>query len=170
MNMLAAPALIPFANLIVHVGPPIELGEKERCLRRNIPIVGGEVEGLAVRGVAGVPDTEAWRAGVQPGVDEQRIGLMPEPTWAKLKASYALAIDGADARIKVVNHAKRIASAEDTARLMRGEPVDPSRVYFRGVLALSTRYEPLEWIRNRVFVCVGERMPQAVRMTWFLVA
>ena len=89
-------------------------------------------------------------------------------TLARLEARYVLELDDG-ARIFVQNHALRVASAEVTARLLRGEPVDPKEVYFRGQVSLETGDERWSWLNERQFLCVGRRLPAQVLMSFYAV-
>src|SRR6201999_4261482 len=82
---------------------------------------------------------------------------------ARLEARYVLETDAGD-RIYVQNDALRCAAPEVTARLLRGEPVDPADVYFRCVPRLETASPALAWIGERVFVGTGLRRPSEVVM------
>lgn len=153
---LAAPQLRPFAELAVEVGTPLEVGATPWGRRRVIPITGG-----SARGAAG------WTARVLPGgADFQRI---VGDTLAELEARYVLELDGGDL-LYVHNDAIRCASPEVTGRLLRGEPVDPSQVYFRCQPRLETASPALAWINQRLFAGVGVRHPQQVVMRFFELA
>ena len=152
-SSIETPQLRPFAELSVQVGRPLEIGQTPRGQRRVIPILGGEVRG------------DGWSARVLPGgADYQRV---IGGTLAELQAHYVLETDGGDL-IYVHNQAIRSASAEVTARLMRGEPVEPSQVYFRCMPALETASPALAWINERLFVGAGVRRPDRVEMRFFL--
>ena len=88
---------------------------------------------------------------------------------AELEAHYVLETDAGD-RIYVHNTAIRHATPEVTARLMRGEPVDPADVYFRCLPRLETGSAALGWINDRLFVGGGVRRPAAVELQFFLLA
>ncbi len=155
-DALAAPPLRPFADLAVQVAAPLEVGATPRGRRRVIPITGG-----TVRGAAG------WTARVLPGgADFQRI---VGDTLAELEARYVLETDGGDL-LYVHNDAIRVAPAEVTARLLRGEPVDPAQVYFRCLPRLETASPALAWVNERLFVGVGVRHPGEVVMRFFELA
>ena len=53
------------------------------------------------------------------------------------------------------------------ARLVRGEPVDPADVYFRCVPRFECAAPALAWIGERVFLGVGVRRSDRVRMRFF---
>ena len=149
------PQLQFFAALAVEVGAPIEVGRTLRGLRRMIPITGGQARG------------DGWTARVLPGGADYQ--LVVGETLAELQAHYVLETDGGD-RIYVRNQAIRHAPPEVTAKLLRGEPVDPAQVYFRCVPSLETGSRALSWINERLFVGSGVRRPQQVEMTFFLLA
>ena len=149
---LPTPELRFFADLSVQVGKPIEVGQTGRGLRRFIPITGGEASG------------EGWTARVLPGGADYQ--LVASDTLALLEAHYVLETDGGDL-IYVRNQAMRAAPAEVTAKLIRGEPVDPSLVYFRCVPAFETASPALAWVRERLFVGSGARHPDKVVMRFF---
>ena len=73
------------------------------------------------------------------------------------------------ARVFVQNNALRAASAEVTARLLRGEPVDPNDVYFRGHVSIETGDPRWAWLNERQFLCVGQRLPAQVLMSFYVV-
>lgn len=151
----AAPELRFFARLGVQVGPVHEIGPTPAGNRRVIPITGGTVQG------------EGWTARVLPGgADFQAIVT---PSLARLDARYVLETDGGDL-IYVSNQAIRVAPPEVTARLVRGEPVDPALVYFRCVPAFETSSAALGWINERLFVGSGVRHPDRVDIHCFVVS
>lgn len=149
------PTLELLAHLTVEVGEPIEVGATAGGLRRVIPITGGTVYGptLSGRVLAG-------------GADYQQV--RPEGV-AELDARYVLQLDDGT-RVFVVNRALRRASPEVTARLLRGEPVDPALVYFR----CSPRFEApagrWRWLMDSIFVGTGVRRPYHVEMRFYRVA
>ena len=147
--------LKPFANLSVQVAAPLEVGTTSAGRRRVIAITGGEAQG------------DGWTARVLPGGADYQ--LVVSDTRAELEAHYVLETDGGD-RIYVRNHAIRIAPAEVTAAIVRGEPVDASRVYFRCVPTLETASPALGWINDRVFVGAGQRLPDRVLMSFYELA
>ncbi|HSV82422.1 MAG TPA: DUF3237 domain-containing protein [Ramlibacter sp.] len=153
MPLLAAPALEFFADLSVQVSAPQEIGAVPQGRRRVIPISGGEVQG------------DGWRARVLPGGAD--FQLIVGETMAQLDARYVLETDGGDL-IFVQNRALRVASAEATGKLMRGEPVDPAQVYFRCFPAFETAAPALAWINERLFVGAGARKPDRVEISCYL--
>jgi len=152
---LPAPTLQFFADLSVQVGQPQEVGRTARGLRRLIPIVGGEAAG------------DGWRARVLPGGAD--FQLVVSDTLAELDARYTLETDGGDL-IYVSNRAIRSAPPEVMAKLVRGEAVDPSLVYFRCSPSFETVSPALRWINERMFVGTGARHPDRVVMRFFELA
>lgn len=150
---LTPPALEHLCDLSVQVGAPIEVGAGPTGLRRMVPIVGGTVCGrLQGRVLAG-------------GADYQ---LIIGGTLARLDARYIIELpDGA--RIFVQNTAVRAASADITARLMRGEPVPPEAVYFRCQPTFETGDARWQWLHERQFVGTGVRLPDTVLMSFYTV-
>lgn len=151
----ATPQLPFFADLWVEVAQPIEAGRGPMGLRRMIPIVGGQARGVD------------WQAKVLPGGADYQ--LVVGETTALLQAHYMLETDAGD-RIYVHNSAVRHASPEVTARLIRGESVDPAQVYFRCQPRFETGSRALSWINERLFVGSGIRQPDKVVMRFFELA
>ena len=105
------------------VAEPIDLGDGDGVHRRIVPILGGRVEGpdLCGRVLPGGADFQILRSG----------------TLTELEARYAIETDDGD-RVYVENHGVRSGSADDIARIVAGEPVDPDRIYFRSNPRLSS--------------------------------
>jgi len=154
MSTLATPQLQFFADLSVQVAQPQEVGQVFGAQRRVIPILGGEVTG------------DGWRGRILPGGAD--FQLIASATVAQLDARYVIETDAGD-RIFVMNRALRSAPAEVTAKLIRGEPVDPSLVYFRCVPTFETGSPALAWIMERIFVGTGVRRPDKVEISVFVV-
>jgi len=117
-----------------------------------VPILGGEAIG------------HGWRARVLPGGSD--FQLIVSDTLSELDARYGLETDAGDL-IYVHNSAMRSASPEVMARLLRGEPVDPSQVYFRCSPRFETASASLKWINERMFTGAGVRNPAEVVMRFF---
>ncbi len=154
MHALPVPTLEHVADLTVQVAAPIEIGDTGAGLRRLIPITGGTLSGPRIAGkvLAG-------------GADFQRVS--PDGV-ADLDARYAIELtDGT--RVFVVNRAMRRAPPEVTARLVRGEPVDPALVYFRCAPSFEVAPGPWRWLAENVFVGTGARRPDCVELAIFRV-
>ena len=149
-----APTLEFFAELSVRVGTPQEVGATVHGQRRLIPILGGEARGAG------------WTARVLPGGADYQ--LIVSPRLAELDARYVLETDAGDL-IYVHNRALRAAAPDITARLLRGDPVDPALVYFRCCPSFETASPALGWIAERLFIGSGVRRPERVEMQFFTV-
>jgi hypothetical protein len=134
---------------------PQVLGNSARGLRRVVPITGGEATG------------HGWRARVLPGGSD--FQLIVSDTLSELDARYGLETDAGD-MVYVQNHAVRSASAEVMGKLLRGEPVEPSQVYFRCSPRFETASPALKWINERMFVGAGVRRPAEVVMRFYALA
>ncbi|VWX63662.1 conserved hypothetical protein [Burkholderiales bacterium 8X] len=152
---LAPPIPQYFADVEVDVGKPEVLGSGPCGLRRVVPILGGNARG------------EGWTARVLPGGSDFQLFL--SETTSELDARYGLETDAGD-RIYVQNRAVRSAPVEVMAKLMRGEAVDPSQIYFRCSPSFETTSPTLKWICERMFVGAGVRHPAQVVMRFFLLA
>jgi hypothetical protein len=133
-------------------------GLNSRGQRRLIPITGGTVTGPYFSGRV-----------LSGGADFQ---MVVSDTCADLDARYLLAVtlpDGSTAQVFVQNRALRRASAEDTARLLNGERVDPSGVYFRCVPTFEVSHPALRWLTESVFVGTGTRAPEGVQLSFYRV-
>ncbi|MGJ7510944.1 DUF3237 domain-containing protein [Variovorax sp. GT1P44] len=150
---LAPPSLDYFADLQVDVGAPQVLSQWPRGMRRLVPITGGKVQG------------KGWTARVLPGGTD--FQLIVSDTLSELDARYGLETDAGDL-VYVQNHAVRAAPPEAMAKLLRGEPVDPSQIYFRCNPRFETASPALRWIGERMFVGVGVRHPAQVVMRFFV--
>lgn len=144
------PTLTFLASISVQVGQPIEVGQTPGGLRRIIPILGGRVEGPELRGRV-----------LPAGADFQ---LLRSATLTELEAKYAVETDSGE-RLYVNNFGLRSGSEEDIAALMRGEQVDPARIYFR----CTPRIEAPDggawaWLSSRILVGTGARLPDEVRL------
>lgn len=159
---LPAPGLEHVLDLSVTISPAVEAGPVQglnsRGQRRVIPITGGSVNGPYFSGYI-----------LPGGADFQ---LVVSDTCADLDARYLLAVtlpDGTEARVFVQNRALRRASAHDTARLLRGERVDPAGVYFRCVPTFEVSHPALHWLTESVFVGTGTRAPDGVQLSFYRV-
>lgn len=155
MHALPTPELKFFADLSVQVDKPQEVGKTHHGVRRVIPILGGSVQG------------QGWQGRVlSGGADFQ---LLLGPSMAELDARYVIESEGGDL-IFVTNRAVRTASPDVMAKIVRGEPVDPSTVYFRCSPSFETASPALSWITERLFIGTGARHPDQVVMRFFEVA
>jgi hypothetical protein len=116
--------------------------------RRVIDIVGGRVEGRKLSGR------------ILPGADWQIV--WPDGT-ADLTARYGIESD-AGARILVRSDGLRHGAPDVLAALARGEPVNPSRYYFRTVMRFEAAHPSVEWINRIIAIARGAREKNAVHL------
>jgi len=157
-----APALEHVADLTVLVAAPVEAGQvtglNSRGRRRIIPIIGGLLQGPRLSGRV-----------LPGGADFQ---LVVSDTAADLNARYIIALDGPEyggEHLYVQNRALRTGSAADIAKLVRGEPVDPAAIYFRGVPTFEVSSPKLDWLTDGIFLTTGARYPDRVEMSLYRV-
>lgn len=147
-----APELEHLATVVVQVDPPQEVGETPQGRRRVIPITGGTVRGARLNGRV-----------LPGGADFQ---LIRSPTFTDIHARYVIETEDGH-RVYVENTGIRTGSAEDIARLARGEPVDPARIYFRSFPRFETAEPSLAWLNDSLFVGTGARYPDRVELNFF---
>ncbi len=143
----AAPKLTLAFTINVQVGPPTELGQVPRGRRRIIPILGGTFEGPNIRGKV-VPGGADWQ-------------IVRADGFAELDTRYMLQTD-AGQLIYIQNAGIRHAPPDITKKLLAGEPVDPSQVYFKTVPTFETSAPELQWLTRSIFIGTGERHPAEV--------
>ena len=151
----AGPSLTHRFSLNVKVAPAQELGEVGGGRRRVIPITGGDIKGAGLDGEV-LPGGADWQTIRADGV-------------TLLQARYTLRMkDGAT--VGIINTGIRRAPIEIVRRLTAGEIVAPSLYYFRTSAVFEVGPGPYQWLTESIFVCVGERLPDVVRMKVFQVA
>ena len=151
----AAPALEFLATLEVHVTAPMEVGATPFGQRRLIPLLGGVVNGPKLKGSI-----------LPGGADFQSVR---SATFTDIHARYVIETEDGD-RIYVENTGIRVAAAEDIAALLRGEPVDPARVYFRTIPRFETAAPAWQWLNEHLFIGTGVRHPDRVELNFFLIS
>ncbi|RZF65054.1 DUF3237 domain-containing protein [Sphingomonas populi] len=152
--MPEAPALKFVFTIRAELLPPVEQGTVDGLRKRFIAISGGRVDGPRLHGSV-LPGGGDWQTIDAAGRTE-------------VYAHYALkAADGTI--IDVVNPGVRIASAEVTERLARGETVDAGAYYFRTTPRFDVAAGPHDWLRRSVFVARGVRKPDHVEIHIFAV-
>ncbi len=145
---MSVPELKYFASIRIHVDAPYEVGKTYKGLRRMINITGGEIEG------------EGWTGRVLPGGADYQV-IVTERL-AELDARYVLELP--EGRVFIQNRAIRVAAPEVTKKLVRGEKVDPSEVYFCCTPTFETAAPELLWMQERIFVGTGVRKPDCVEL------
>jgi len=150
----APPRLTLAFELRATVGPPMEVGDVARGRRRIVAITGGTFEGPGLRGK------------VLPGGADWQI-IRPDG-FSELDTRYTLETDKGQI-IYVQNAGIRHAAPDVIKRLLAGEAVDPSLVYFRTVPTFETSSPELQWLTRAIFVGTGERYPNDVRIRFWRV-
>ncbi|HET9830526.1 MAG TPA: DUF3237 family protein [Vicinamibacterales bacterium] len=155
--MSGAPILTLTLEVRALVGEPINIGVVGRGRRRVVPILGGTFEGhgeLNVRGRV-LPGGEDWQ-------------LIQDDGLTEADARYVLEADNG-ATISVRNRGVRRGSADVMRRLLAGERVDPSLVYFKSAPTFETSAQELQVLVRSIFVGVGERYPNEVVLRFWKV-
>ncbi len=148
------PTLTHTADITIQVGSPIVVGETPEGIRRVIPILGGTIKGAGLDGTI-----------LEAGADYQ---LIRPDGYTTLDARYAARMaDGA--MLYVVNTGVRFGPPEIMQRLMQGETVDPSLVYFRTTPRFETTAESCRWLTRPLFLATGARYPDRVEVRVFAV-
>ena len=136
------------------VAAPTEVGLVPHGRRRIVAITGGTFEGPRLKGRI-VPGGADWQM-IQPD------------GFSELDTRYTLETDTGHI-IYVQNRGVRHAEPEVMKRLLAGETVDPTLVYFRTVPTFETSSPELQWLARSVFIGIGERYPNDVRIRFWRV-
>lgn len=152
---LPPPSLEHLCDLAVTIASPVEVGHTPAGLRRMIPITGGTVTGPRMNGkvLAG-------------GADFQLI--LGGGTQAHLDARYVIELDDGS-RVFVQNTALRVASLENSQRIMQGQPVNTAEVYFRCQPKLEATTPAWAWLNESQFIGTGRRAPDGVFLSFYRV-
>ena len=152
---LATPRLGHPCDLAVAIAAPVEVGHTPAGLRRMIAITGGTVDCACMSGkvLAG-------------GADFQLI--LNGGTQAHLDARYVIELDDGS-RVFVQNTALRVASLENSQRIMNGQPVHPDEVYFRCQPKLEATAPQWAWLSESQFIGSGRRAPDGVFLSFYRV-
>jgi hypothetical protein len=134
------------------VGSPMEVGNVAQGRRRIVPITGGTFEGPGLRGKV-----------MNGGADWQ---IIRADGFTELDTRYTLETDKGQI-IYVQNAGMRHAAPDVMKKLLAGEIVDPALVYFRTVPKFETASADLQWLTRAVFVGMGERYPNDVRIRFY---
>ncbi|HPE61300.1 MAG TPA: DUF3237 domain-containing protein [Thiolinea sp.] len=149
------PTLEHLMRVEVEIAAPLMVGPVPTGERRIIPITGGRFEGEKLRGEV-VPGGADWQL-VQAGGS------------AILEARYTLRTDD-DALIFIINRGFRTGRPEVLARIMAGEPVEPSEYYFRAAPVFETGAESYQWLNYTVAVCSAVRTLDMVLLDFYQVS
>ena len=116
-----------------------------------MPITGGTIRGPRLEGMI-----------FNAGADFQIIG--PEG-FTRLEARYVARLDDGTL-LYVENCGVRFGPPEAMARLARGEPVDPAKIYFRSTPRFETA-APYQWLTRPLFLAAGARYLDRVALSVF---
>jgi len=67
----------------------------------------------------------------------------------------------------VQNTALRVASLENSQRILRGEPVNPADIYFRCQPRLEAAGAQWAWLAESQFIGSGRRAPDGVFLSFY---
>lgn len=149
---MTEPSLTFAFEVRAQIGVPLDLGTTRNGHRRVIPILGGDFEGEGFRGTI-VPGGADWQVIHADGA-------------ADLEARYTLrTTDGA--LIQVTNRGMRRGDTETLARINRGEPANPGKIYFRSVATLETSAPEYQSLVDAFFIGTGERHPNHVHIRFY---
>jgi len=149
---MSEPALTFAFELRATVGAPQEIGHVRGGRRRIVPILGGTVEGPGLHGTIG-PGGADWQ-------------LIHADGFSELDTRYTIQSDSG-AIVYVQNAGLRHAAPDVMQRLLAGEVVDPSLVYFRTMPRFETAAPELQWLTRAVFVGIGARAPDVVTIRFY---
>ena len=142
-----APRLTFAFEIRAQVGTPQEFGDVGPGRRRIIQILGGTFSGSGMKGKI-LPGGADWQIVHEDGLSE-------------LDTRYTLETDAGEL-IYVQNAGVRHAPPDVVKKLLAGESVDPSLVYFRTVPKFETSAKNLQHLTRSIFIGIGERYPTEV--------
>lgn len=138
----------PLFTIRMALHPVQDLGETPLGRRRVVPVARGQFDGPRLRGVV-LPHAGAdWLLQRSDGSFQQDVRLTLQTEDGGL--------------IGMSYRGIRHASPEVSARLARGERVDPTEYYLRILPMFETGAARHAWINHVVAVGVGERLPDGV--------
>ncbi|MFS0576278.1 DUF3237 domain-containing protein [Sporosarcina sp. 179-K 3D1 HS] len=135
----------------ITVGTPIEIGHTGAGIRRVIPITGGTVEDLDVRGEV-----------LPGGADYQ---LIRNDGVTEVVAHYVIRMDDGEL-IYVVNKGYRHGPPDIMEKLKLGEPVPDDAYYFKTTPVFETASETYQYLNRTIYVGNGIRRPTEVEITF----
>ena len=150
-----APSLTFAFELRAKVGDPVEIGQIPHGRRRIVPILGGTVRGPMMNATV-VPNS---------GADWQ---IIQPDGFSELDTRYTLQTEKGQL-VYVQNAGIRHAAPDVMKKLLAGQVVDPTLVYFRTVPKFETSVPDLQWLTRSIFVGVGERLPNDVVIRFYRV-
>ena len=148
------PRLVFAFELRAQVAPPLVVGDVAGGTRRIVQITGGTFEGPGLKGKV-LPGGADWQ-------------IIHPDGFSELDTRYTIETDSGKT-IYVQNAGIRHAAPDVMKRLLAGEQVDPSLVYFRTVPKFETSAPELQWLTRAVFIGVGQRNPSDVLVRFWRV-
>jgi len=138
----------PLFTLQLALHPIVDVAATPMGRRRIVPVSGGSFEGERLRGAVHPHGGADWLLERADGSFQQDVRLLLQTD------------DGVP--ICMSYRGVRHASADVSARLARGERVDPGDYYLRIVPSFETAGVRYAWLNLVVAVGMGERLPDAV--------
>jgi Protein of unknown function (DUF3237) len=129
--------------------PPLDIGPTPRGARRVVDIASGPFKGPRIAGEV-APNGTDWQVVRADGVVE-------------VEARYVLRTDDG-VSILVNTRGLRHGPPEAMQAVARGEPVDPTAIYFRVAPVFEAPAGRYEWLNRSLFVGTGMRLPDAIRL------
>ncbi len=151
---IADPTLEFIFEATVTIDPIMDLGVTTYGKRRIVPITGGKFEGPNLKGVV-VPGGADWQTVRTDGTVD-------------LEARYTLKTDDGTL-IYIQNKGMRVASAEVTARIMKGEKVSPNEYYFRTIATFEVAEGKYDWLTKSIILSTAGRMKDHVLLRFYKV-
>lgn len=135
-------------ELKVELEPAMIVGDTALGTRRIIPIIGGSVEGPKIKGTI-----------LRGGADWQT--LRPDGV-TDLEAHYQFKTDDGEI-VYIKNTGVRSTTPEVAQLLAQGKEVGSDQYYFRAVPKFEAdKNGKYAWLNDAIFICTGERLPDAV--------
>jgi hypothetical protein len=142
-----SPSLTFAFEIRAQVGTPLDVGDVPQGRRRIVQITGGTFAGPNVKGRI-LPGGADWQ-------------IIRADGFSELDTRYTLQTERGEL-VYVQNKGMRHAAPDVMKRLLAGETVDPSLVYFRTTPVFETAAPSLQWLTRAIFIGVGERYPSDV--------
>jgi len=142
----------PIFTVRAELAEILHFGATPLGVRRVINILGGRVEGPRLCGRI-LPGGADWQ-------------LIRADAVADIHARYTIQADDG-AHILVESLGLRHGAPDVIEQLARGEPVDPSRYYFRTVMRFETADPQFTWLNRIIALARGARERLAVRLDVF---
>ncbi|MSP67072.1 MAG: DUF3237 domain-containing protein [Alphaproteobacteria bacterium] len=131
-------------DLTVAATALMDFGQTPIGHRRVGAVEGGRFQGPKLKGTV-MPGGSDWLITRPDGV-------------TRLDVRLALKTDD-DAYISMTYFGLRHGPAEELAKMMRGEPIDSSRLYFRTAPFFETGAPKYAWLNSVIAIGIGDRKP-----------